>query len=140
MNAVKVWRYGFLYVSCVIWQSAPTRGPAAVSDHLCELGERQGGDDHRLYPRVHRARVEAAHGVLPDPAGEESQRENAPARAHRGTAWSPTSAGASNGATADAQHCPMTAHPWQPSGTEQGGVRAQPEGRSFQVEAFLSCY
>src|SRR5262249_28318380 len=77
--------------------------PAAVSHHLSELGERQGGDDHRVYPRIHRARVEEAHGVLQDPAWEESQRENAPARVPCGTAWSQASPGASSGTPADAR-------------------------------------
>jgi hypothetical protein len=63
----------------------------------------QGGHDQRLYPRVHRARVEETDGVLQDPAGEESQRENAPACVHRRTTWSQESPGESSGATADAR-------------------------------------
>jgi hypothetical protein len=77
--------------------------PAEVSDEISELGECQGGHDHCLYPRIHRARVEETDGILQDPRGEESQRENAPARVNRGTDWSQESPGESNGATADAR-------------------------------------
>jgi hypothetical protein len=39
-------------------------------------------------PRQAAQRVEGEDGVLPDPCGEESQRENAPTRIHRRTDWS----------------------------------------------------
>src|SRR5262249_52799859 len=86
-----------------------------------------GGDDHRLYSRVHRARVAAAHGVLPDAPREESQREIAPAHLPRGADWSPTSAGASSRVTADAQHCPVTSHTETTRVSAPCRLRAQPE-------------
>ena len=51
------------------------RGPAAVSDPICELGECQRGHDNRLYSRIHRARVEEADGVLQDPVGKKANEK-----------------------------------------------------------------
>src|SRR5262249_55193894 len=77
------------------------RGPATVSDQISELGQCQGGHDHRLYPSIHRARAEEADGILQDSRGEESQRENAPARIHRRTDWLAESPSESSGTAAD---------------------------------------
>ena len=55
-------------------QLAPQREVlAAVPEQISQLGECQRRHDHRLYPGVHRARVEEADGVLQDACGEESQ-------------------------------------------------------------------